>query len=185
MDIHHYIHYNPFFRLRLCLYSRYTLLFWVKKGIRVPRKSSPYSLPNTTIGGIRQMKKEKTSIKTLPKTEVREQEGGEIKNRVVFTMFCKNVVDQIKKQLPKKPASVKQIVTYSLVSMDEGVKREVMEAIRNNKKYDKTIDGFIINNKKNIVDFFEKQKDKENSVSYLKQRVQELESKLGKGGKSE
>ena len=127
------------------------------------------------------MGKGKQNIKALPKT-ASEQEGG-IENRVVFTIFCKDVVDAIKKQLPKKPSSVKQVVTYSLLSMDESTKKEVLDLIKENKKFDRTIEGFITSNKKKILEFFEKQKDKNSNVSALKQRIAELEAKVG--GKDE
>src|SRR3989338_7377499 len=126
------------------------------------------------------MAKPKTSIKTLPKTEAGQE--GVLDNRVVFTMFCKDIVDNIKKQIPKKPASVKQVVTYSLLSIDEGARKEIQEAIKENKKFDRLVEGSIIANKKRILEFFEKQKDKVSNTAQLKQRIAELEAKVAKDG---
>ena|SRR3989338_836371 len=130
------------------------------------------------------MEKKKTSIKSLPQKEVsksEQKEGGSdnITNRIVFTLFCKDVVDAIKTQIPKKPSSFKQIVAYSLASLDDETKRNVLELIKNNKAFDVVVEKWIGDNRKHVIAFFEKQPDKESNVSLLKARIAELEAKVG------
>ncbi len=135
------------------------------------------------------MKQTKGNIKTYRKVDEKESdksEGGEvesIKNRCVFTIFCASAVSGIKKQIPSKPSSVKQVVTYSLISLDEETKRGIIELIRNNKAFDVVVEKWIHSHKKQVLDFFSGQKDKTSSTAVLKQRIAELEAKVG--GKNE
>ena len=128
------------------------------------------------------MEKKKTSIKSLPQKEATKsdiQEGGEISNRLVFTVYAKNPVDQIKKALPLKPCSVKQVIVVSLLMADEPTRKEILDLVRENKSMDRAVEGFIIDNKKKILDFFSGQKNKTSTTTVLKQRIAELEAKVG------
>lgn len=123
------------------------------------------------------MPKRKTSIKGLPESETGN--NGMNPNKCVFTVFCKNIVDELKKEVPNKPATLKQMVIYSLLSMDESSKREVVEMIRNNKRFDRVVDNFIRENRRIIVDFFSQQRDLQGNVAVLRQRIAELEAQVG------
>ena len=125
------------------------------------------------------MEKKKTSIKTLASKDVLP-EGGEIENRIVFTIYALKIVDQIKKTLPRKPFSMKQAIVVSLLLADESTRKEILDLVRENKKFDKTLEGFITDNKKKITDYFQNQKDKTSTTAVLKQRIAELEAKVGK-----
>ncbi|MBI2101851.1 hypothetical protein HYT53_04550 [Candidatus Woesearchaeota archaeon] len=120
----------------------------------------------------------KQNIKTLASKDA-QPERGEIENRVVFTLYCKDVIDGIKKQLAKKPMAMKQAVVVSLLLVDEPTRKEILELVRENKKFDKTLEGFITTNKKKIMDFFQNQKDKTSTTAVLKQRIAELEAQVG------
>ncbi len=123
------------------------------------------------------MPKRKTSIKALPESETGN--NGVNANKCVFTLSCKHVIDELLEELKSKPTTMKQVVAFSLLSMDESSRKDVIKLMKENKRFDREIEAYIKQNKRHIVKFFSEQRDFIQNVAYLKNRIAELEAMVG------